>query len=134
MWEICRYLHSDLSVFSDEEVTVLFQKVFELQMKMEGVEPLLVEQHIVAECLQCLIAEVRRRGLKIRSLPIEVVISAEGKFLKGEDELRYTFSLLSFDSMMEFIDSVLAQPLNDAQRKALLNLAYEKVYADQSVN
>ncbi|MBR1826026.1 MAG: hypothetical protein IJ770_05515 [Alphaproteobacteria bacterium] len=133
VWQVCRYLKSDfLKKLSDDELTSLFQQVFGLQMIMQNVDSEPVEQQVVAESVRQTIAEIRRRGLRIRSLPIEVVINANGEFVKGKDELRYTFSLLSFDNMMEFIDSVLSQPLNDAQRKALLDLAYEKVYADSA--
>lgn len=135
IWQLCQYLQSArLTMLSNEELTALFQQVFALSVVMQNVEAEPLEHQVVERCFAEVTAEIRRRGLTIRCLPVEVVISKEGKFLKGLDELRFTFSILSFDEMMRFIDTVFEKPLNDAQRKALLQLAYEKVYADEEAN
>ena len=135
IWQICQYLQpSYLTKLSDNELTVLFQQVFSLSMVMKYVDSEPVEKQIVENCLNSLIAEIRHRHLRVRSLPIEVIITTDGTFLKGQEELRYAFSKLNFDEMMEFIDSILAHPLNDAQRRALIDLARDKVYADANAN
>ena len=61
-----------------------------------------------------------------------MVIDADGTFRKGEKELRRALSTLSFEDMIRFIDSLLEQPINEAQRMTIINLAREKVYADSA--
>ena len=135
IWQLCQYLQSNrLTTLTDSELTDLFKLAFALKIVMQSVEAEPVEQQVVERSFTEIVAEARRRGLVIRSLPVEVVITKDGKIIKGLEELRFTFRMLSFDEMMQFIDAVLANPLNDAQRKALLDLAYEKVYAEESAD
>lgn len=135
VWQICQYLQPDfLTKLSDDELTALFQQVFSLRMIMRYIDSEPVEKQVVENCVDSMIAEIRRRNLKVRSMPIEVIIAGDGTFVKGKEELRYVFGKLDFDEMMEFIDSVLKHPLNDAQRTALINLAREKVFADANAN
>ena len=131
VWQVCQYLQPDfLTKLSDDELIALFQQVFSLRMIMRYVDSEPVERQVVENCVDSMIAEIRRRNLKVRSMPIEVIIDNDGTFVKGQEELRYAFEKLDFDDMMAFIDSILKYPLNDAQRAALINLAREKVYAD----
>ena len=132
IWQLSQYLQeSRLTCLSEEELVRLFQMAFSLNVAMQSVEAEPVETQVVERSFAAVVDEVRRRGLTVRCLPVEVVIQADGTISKGIDELRFTFSKLSFDEMMQFIDAVLENPLNEAQRKALLNLAYEKVYAEE---
>ena len=135
IWQLCQYLQSaQLTALSDEDLTALFRQSLALKILMQSVEHEPVEQQVVDSSFEAISAEAVRRKLVVRSLPVEVVITKDGKIVKGLEELRFVFSRLSFDDMMDFIDSVLEKPINDAQRKALLNLAYEKVYADEKAN
>lgn len=135
IWQLCQYLQSaQLTALSDEDLTVLFRQSLALKILMQSVEHEPVEQQVVDRSFEAISAEAVRRKLVVRSLPVEVVITKDGKIVKGLEELRFVFRMLSFEDMMDFIDSVLEKPINDAQRKALLNLAYEKVYADEKAN
>lgn len=135
IWQLSQYLQANrLTALSNEELAALFKMAFSLNVIMQNVEAEPVEHQVVERSFAEITSEARRRGLKIKSLPVEVVILRDGTIAKGLDELRFAFRLLSFDEMMQFIDSVLENPLNDAQRKALLNLAYEKVYAEEKAN
>ena len=135
IWQLCQYLQSTrLNTLSDEDLTALFRQSLALKILMQSVEHEPVEQQVVDRSFEEISAEAVRRKLVVRSLPVEVVITKDGKIVKGLEELRFVFRMLSFEDMMDFIDSVLEKPINDAQRKALLNLAYEKVYADEEAN
>jgi hypothetical protein len=135
IWQLCQYLQSaQLTALSDEDLTALFRQSLALKILMQSVEHEPVEQQVVDRSFEAISAEAVRRKLVVRSLPVEVVITKDGKIVKGLEELRFVFRMLSFEDMMDFIDSVLEKPINDAQRKALLNLAYEKVYADEKAN
>lgn len=135
IWQLCQYLQSArLNTLSDEDLTALFRQSLALKILMQSVEHEPVEQQVVDRSFEEISAEAVRRKLVVRSLPVEVVITKDGKIVKGLEELRFVFRMLSFEDMMDFIDSVLEKPINDAQRKALLNLAYEKVYADEEAN
>lgn len=135
IWQLCQYLQSTrLNTLSDEDLTALFRQSLALKILMQSVEHEPVEQQVVDRSFEKISAEAVRRKLVVRSLPVEVVITKDGKIVKGLEELRFVFRMLSFEDMMDFIDSVLEKPINDAQRKALLNLAYEKVYADEEAN
>ena len=131
VWQICQYLQADfLTKLPNDELTTLFQQVFSLSMLMKHIDTEPVEKQVVEECVNKLITEIRRRNIRVRSMPIEVIIASDGTFVKGEEELRYAFEKLDFDEMMDFIDSILKHPLNDAQRTALINVARDKIYAD----
>ena len=135
IWQLCQYLQSTkLNTLSDEDLTALFRQSLALKILMQSVEHEPVEQQVVDRSFEEISAEAVRRKLVVRSLPVEVVITKDGKIVKVLEELRFVFRMLSFEDMMDFIDSVLEKPINDAQRKALLNLAYEKVYADEEAN
>ena len=135
IWQLCQYLQSArLEKLSDDEMRDLFKQSLALRMLMQSVDSEPVEKQVVERCYTEIIDEALRRHLQIRCRPIEVVVTKEGKIVKGLEELRLVFRMMSFDDMMDFIDTLLVDQLNDAQRKALLNLAYEKVYAEENVN
>ena len=135
IWQICQYLQPGVLVkLTNDDLTALFQQVFSLDMLMKSVDFEPVEKQVVADCLDKIIAEIRRRDIKVKSMPIEVIIDVDGAFVKGKEELRHAFAKLSFDEMMDFVDSILANPLNEAQRMAIIDLARDKVYTDATAN
>ena len=92
-----------------------------------------IEHQIIEQCYTAIAAEARNRGQNVPGLPVEVVIDVDGNFRKGEAELRRALKTLSFEEMIDFIDALLAEPINEAQRMTIINLARDRVYAD-SIN
>ncbi|MBQ7632743.1 MAG: hypothetical protein IJS88_01340 [Alphaproteobacteria bacterium] len=129
IWQLSRYITScRLASLSDEEMSNLFKKVFALRLATMGSDLHEIEHQIVEQCFTAVSAEARRRGLSVPGLPVEVVIDADGTFRKGEKELRRALRTLNFEEMMKFIDSLLAEPLSEAQRLTIINLARDRVY------
>ena len=133
IWQLSRYVQScQLASLSDEKVSSLFKQVFALKLVTTGMELHEIEHQVIEQCFTAVSAEARHRGLHVPGLPVEVVIDADGNFRKGEAELRRALNTLSFDEMIRFIDAILAEPINDAQRMTIINLARDRVYADNA--
>ena len=133
IWQLSRYIQScQLSKLDNEKVSALFKQVFALRLVTLSSDLHEIEHQIIEQCYTAIAAEARHRGLNVPGLPVEVVIDADGTFRKGEKELRRALSTLSFEDMIRFIDSLLEQPINEAQRMTIINLAREKVYADSA--
>lgn len=129
IWQLSRYITScQLASLSDEKVSELLKKVFALRLATISSDLHEIEHQIIEQCFTAVSAEARRRGLNVPGLPVEVVIDADGTFRKGEKELRRALRTLSFEEMMNFIDSLLAEPLSEAQRMTIINLARDRVY------
>ena len=69
--------------------------------------------------------ELQRRDLKVHK--VEIRIDAKGNFVSGRDDLKRGWLKCSFDEMMKCVDEWLEQPLTDAQRGAILDVAREVV-------
>ncbi len=131
IWQLSRYITScRLANLSDEKVSDLLKKVFALRLATMSSDLHEIEHQIVDQCFTAVSAEARRRGLSVPGLPVEVVIDADGTFRKGEKELRRALRTLSFEEMMNFIDSLLAEPLSEAQRMTIIKSKPAGFYSD----
>lgn len=132
VWLIHQYLQDEnLQQLKNEELIFLFQQAYSIYLVMQYVDTDPVEHQVMENIVKNLSDELSRRSInKLPFMPFEVAIDVDGTFLRGRENLAHMFKFLSFDEMMELIDAILANPLNEAQRKALLELAREKVFAD----
>jgi len=129
IWQLSRYVQScQLASLSDEKISALLKQVFALRLVIMSMDIHEIERQIAEQCFRAIAAEARRRGLNVPGLPVEVVINADGTFRKGEAELRRALATLSFEDVIRFIDALLAEPINEAQRMALINLARDRIY------
>ncbi|MBP5352748.1 MAG: hypothetical protein J6Y91_03165 [Alphaproteobacteria bacterium] len=83
------------------------------------------EKAMVEHLYQMVHEEAQKRGLD--GTVSKFGLNADGTFSVGREELKRNLKQLDFDSMMEFIDKVLEQPLTEEQRTAMLELAREIV-------
>lgn len=129
IWQLSHYLQScQLSGLDNEKISSLFKQVFSLRLATLSMQLTEIEQQVIELCFMAVSAEARRRGLNVPGLPVEVIINADGTFRKGEAELRRALSTLSFEEMMKFIDAILDNQINEAQRMTIINLARDQIY------
>ena len=133
IWQLSRYVQScQLASLSNEKISSLYKQVFALKLAVTSMNIHEIEHQIIEQCFMAVSAEARSRGLHVPGLPVEVVIDADGNFRKGEAELRRALNALSFEEMIRFIDAILSEPINEAQRLTIINLARDRVYADSA--
>lgn len=85
-------------------------------------------KYMLVKFFQEIKEENARRGLESK---LCLGITPDGQLVKGREELRDIFSVLSFDEMLSFIDEMFKGRINYYQRSAIIDLAYEKVYEDE---
>ena len=103
----------------------LYITVSDLREQVEGMEIYGVERDLLERYFQLISYEVKRRNLKI--IKSALVISPNGKFESGREELKTAWKKMSFEKMMEAVEYLEKQVFTEAQRQALLNLAREVV-------
>ena len=85
-------------------------------------------KYMLVKFFQEIKEENARRGLENK---LCLGITPDGQLVKGREELRDIFSVLSFDEMLNLIDEIFENNINFYQRSAIIDLAYEKVYEDE---